>query len=63
MTLLDFRHCNCDAADEEKRSDAGIFDNKDDLPVTYVNFNLGETGKVVIGDLYCADKEISKFAL
>ena len=55
------RHCNCDAGDDELRVDAGIFKLKKDLPVKEVNFDLGESGTVTVGNLYCADIELSKW--
>lgn len=55
------RHCNCDVADGEPRSDAGIIDAKEFLPVgsfTFGRFTTFNLVNLTIGDLFCTQDEI-----
>ncbi|KAL4228481.1 hypothetical protein ACF0H5_011528 [Mactra antiquata] len=55
------RPCNCDAADDEDRADAGIFNSTTRLPIKSYRFSstgIPESmGAVTIGKLYCAQQD------
>lgn len=59
--ILNTRTCNCDAADNLTRADAGIFAETSRLPVKSLLFEPTGTsdpyGAVKLGKLMCAEKE------
>ncbi|CAG5131826.1 unnamed protein product, partial [Candidula unifasciata] len=55
------RLCNCDARDNKTKSDAGIIDNKDLLPLDkiVIGENVPYEGVIItVSDLYCAQKPL-----
>ncbi|XP_053408175.1 uncharacterized protein LOC123560993 [Mercenaria mercenaria] len=63
LTLInENRRCNCDAADNVTRADAGIFQIKDHLAVWEMMFKHPGTpnpsGELILGPLYCSQEEL-----
>ncbi|XP_059149212.1 uncharacterized protein LOC131936280 [Physella acuta] len=55
------RRCNCDAGDEKKRSDAGIIDIKEFLPVSKLfvgRLSKFQAANITIGKLYCSQEPL-----